>query len=1254
MGKSSGGGGQNTVVNNSQPPQQFLDAYSALVNRANQVAGQPLQQYSGNITAPFSDAQNQGFGITGNAANALAQFGNPAQQYIDAAVGSYGQATQPLWSGVQQFSPSAVGQYQSPYTQDVVNATQNQFNQSNQIQSDQLAGNAITKGAFGGDREAVAQGVLAGQQQLNQAPVIAGLYDKGYSQALNEFNTQQTSQLGANQANAWLNSQAASGLAGLGQQQFNTNLGGINAALQGAGALQGIGGIQQAQEQQLLNTPYQQFIQQQAYPYQTTGWLANITSGLGGSSGGSSATSYPSPSMLGQVLGGGAALTGILGQTGAFGNNGYLSGLFSGGAGAGAAADGWGQAGAAANNISTGVGNVPYRRGGIVIPFPHRARGGGIVSANDDYHDAPIQRRAVGGSFGMSPDELRSFYDSRPSTPSGGSGGITSFLPTPAPSTGAPPQTGTIASPGYGGTSTQSAHPGGHNVNTPGGVQALLQSAGLTQAQIAALSPAQIDAVNGLIANNNNGGDNGQGDPDSGTTDSLGGLANAAMTGVGMMSPVGALGFGVNAVQGINAPNMGLMAGLAALFGEGPNAALTNATPGVDTNGVAYAAPSGHDLAAAVDTAGRGALNGAIGGLGSLSDVADTLGYNAGLANPGDSEGYSNPGGHGIGGYGADAAAAAAAASAAAAAAATAGAAPDTGATGDDDGDDGDGDGGDGGDYRGGRVRRRHADGGIIDDGRDPPPQPSVFDPPRIDTRRMRKGLKSEPPPQPKPPVRYGEAAGAVFRANGGIVGYDEGGDVNSDYDPRTGYGAEPLATQVDILRRAGDPARYRNDPLFSSKLVQDEIVRRSGEAIPAAAAAAPSPQRVGPRYTARRPPPGPGSMPQDPDDPTASTEPFVSYRSPLRGNAVPPPRQPTFGMPQETYRDPIGSPDDDYGSPSDAIEPVPPPMAPRPSAGGITTDPEPDLPGPMPVRPDQPRAPVGIAPTPRYTSDYAPREVSNRSAEARNRAIWQALTEAGGATLASRSPHAGVAIGQGIQAGSKTFGAGMTEADRMAEREEEQRDTGNYHKASLNMQAQRFSDAAEHAKATLQAQTKHYADTAEQQAAHTEEIRRHNLATEGKGYWEPVRALTNEDGSPKTDKDGTPLGVWIDRTTNKTETRPLADPTIKGKGGATAALAAQLVAQGAATDTAEALRIIRDPTGKNAETLNTARERLALTAARSDPEYQSDSKATLDRHRAYYGLGAGAGGGPKVGTIKGGYKFLGGDPADQDSWEKQ
>jgi hypothetical protein len=270
-----GGGGTNTVTNNSQPPPQVLAAYTDAYNRAvNAVSSVP------NPVAPLNDYQLNAIWNS----NTLA---SDAQPYTDRAYNLLNQSTLPL-SG-------QIPQYLSPYIQNVVDATQAQFNNQNAIQQQGVIGNAIARGAWGGDRSAVAQGIVAGQQQLAQAPIIAGLYNQGYNTAT------QTAE-----AQAALQQQAAGQTAQLGLNDYNINLGTLNAEL-------AAGQIYQNNQQQVMSLPYTQ-----------ANYIANIAEGLGAGMGGTSSTTTPGPSLGSQILGTGLGAAGLLGATGAFGSAGWL------------------------------------------------------------------------------------------------------------------------------------------------------------------------------------------------------------------------------------------------------------------------------------------------------------------------------------------------------------------------------------------------------------------------------------------------------------------------------------------------------------------------------------------------------------------------------------------------------------------------------------------------------------------------------------------------------------------------------------------------------------------------------------------------------------------------------------------------------------------------------------------------------------------------------------------------------------------
>lgn len=141
---------------------------------------------------------------------------------------------------------------------------------------------------MGGNRSGIASANLANQQQLAQAPTIAGLYSNSYNSGL-ATAAQQYQQ----------NPLAAAG------SIANFGVSGQNAALSGAGAQLGAGTLEQQTQQAADTANYGQYAQAQAYPFQTDQWLAglegSIAPGLG------SSTTGPAPNTTAQYLGAGIA-----------------------------------------------------------------------------------------------------------------------------------------------------------------------------------------------------------------------------------------------------------------------------------------------------------------------------------------------------------------------------------------------------------------------------------------------------------------------------------------------------------------------------------------------------------------------------------------------------------------------------------------------------------------------------------------------------------------------------------------------------------------------------------------------------------------------------------------------------------------------------------------------------------------------------------------------------------------------------------
>jgi hypothetical protein len=270
-----GGGKGGTTTQTVSIPPEVMARYNAVNARAEGLADTPFKQYgttSEAFVAPLTATQQAGISGTNAAANLAQPF--------------YGAATGLTLGGAQNVGPLTSGQiqqYQNPYTQAVVGSTLGALGQQFGQQQSQQQAEAIKAGAFGGDRAGLQRAALMGQQGLAASQAIAPLYQQGYQQAVQTAQGQQ--------------GVVASDLArqmAAGQQIAGLGAGAQQAALSGAQAQLGAGTVAQQTDQAGKQALYNQFLQQQGYPFQVAQFLANIAMGTGALSGSTTSTQQPS------------------------------------------------------------------------------------------------------------------------------------------------------------------------------------------------------------------------------------------------------------------------------------------------------------------------------------------------------------------------------------------------------------------------------------------------------------------------------------------------------------------------------------------------------------------------------------------------------------------------------------------------------------------------------------------------------------------------------------------------------------------------------------------------------------------------------------------------------------------------------------------------------------------------------------------------------------------------------------------------
>jgi hypothetical protein len=263
-----GGKGSTQTTQKMEIPPEVLARYNAVNARAEKVAQQPYQAYSNDpnaFVAPLTATQQAGIQNTNYMAGA-------AQPFYQAGAGLTA-------AGAQSVNPEAlnVGQFYNPYTQSVADTTLRALQQQQGIERSSLV-NPQTARSFGGDRSGIVAANLARQQDLATAQAMAPIFQKGFADSLAAAQQQQGVGLAAQQANANRALQAGGqfGQLGTGAQQ---------AGLAGAQAQLAAGQTEQQTQQAGLQALYNQFQQQQAYPFQLTQFLSNIATGTGALSG---------------------------------------------------------------------------------------------------------------------------------------------------------------------------------------------------------------------------------------------------------------------------------------------------------------------------------------------------------------------------------------------------------------------------------------------------------------------------------------------------------------------------------------------------------------------------------------------------------------------------------------------------------------------------------------------------------------------------------------------------------------------------------------------------------------------------------------------------------------------------------------------------------------------------------------------------------------------------------------------------------
>lgn len=329
-----------------QPIQDLIPAIEALINR-------PFTPYEGNRVAPLTGDEQRSFQLIRD------MLGQTSTDLTNPMA-----TTQEVSRrGLEGFSQDILDQYMNPYIENVMDISRGRQLDQFDLAKRELAQRQGNVAAFGGSRSGLAEAQLYDNFQRQLAENEALQLYQGYTDSQNRA-----------MAGTQLAGQSA-------MDQYNQILGRQGASYRDISALQQAGGLQRGVDQAGLDANYQEFLREQAFPYENLqfglGSLLPIGQLVRGSDSNSttvSSTKGGGSGLLGSALGVASMAMGIPGVSSAVG-----MGLNSLGFG-GFASSILGQ-----NAFGRGYSPIDPRRGfGSYINWLNK---GGRVSAIERYAD---------------------------------------------------------------------------------------------------------------------------------------------------------------------------------------------------------------------------------------------------------------------------------------------------------------------------------------------------------------------------------------------------------------------------------------------------------------------------------------------------------------------------------------------------------------------------------------------------------------------------------------------------------------------------------------------------------------------------------------------------------------------------------------------------------------------------------------------------------------------------------------------------
>lgn len=257
------------------------------------IRGQPIQKVEGGVPRPeimpFTDAQRKAIemGVQG-----IGAYG----PMLKAAEGTLGQGVSSLSGTMGAYDPQSYKAFYDPFVEQVVSSAERDIMRQGDIERNRINADAVSSGAFGGSRQAVAEQELqrntADQMARTGAQLRSAAYTGAQQQAQNVFENQMNR--GQNAAAIFQNLGIAQ--AGLGESAQAAGQRDVNA-------LFNLGSLEQAQQQGEYDVQRAGAIEAAYEPFQRFSYMSDIFRGVPSTQQTLGVTSVPTPSPISSVIG---------------------------------------------------------------------------------------------------------------------------------------------------------------------------------------------------------------------------------------------------------------------------------------------------------------------------------------------------------------------------------------------------------------------------------------------------------------------------------------------------------------------------------------------------------------------------------------------------------------------------------------------------------------------------------------------------------------------------------------------------------------------------------------------------------------------------------------------------------------------------------------------------------------------------------------------------------------------------------------